>query len=310
MAQQKTMEKLKAPPNADKVIEVEEVPEERKKEEKQLWIHNMGAFVRACKRLTFREKAFNLVRIKRDKFLYNTDKKDKIWQERKGRDELKVTKINPHRVQMFSLNEVWKLVQSRLIALNIMDDPDIASEESGSDSSEVEDTVDFCNFAESRIAGLFKGKKGKEKGQKSMDQIMKRNDLILMKKIVKKVAEHENWIVSKSSDEEMKADIRALFNLNDEVNKTFKEKDEVIEGVKEVIEEKHGEFLEFKDVYFKEFMDEFANNVVQDVLKTVNQTHDEMMTKDRVEKLLKQTVKQVSEDRRQSIQNLESLLSE
>ena len=50
-----------------------------------------------------------------------------------------------------------------------MEDPDIASEDSGSDSSEVEDSVDFCTFADSRITGFFKGKKGKEKGQKSLD---------------------------------------------------------------------------------------------------------------------------------------------
>ena len=131
-----------------------------------------------------------------------------------------------------------------------------------------------------------------------------------MKKLIKKVADHENWIVSKSSDEEMKADIRTLFNLNDEVNKTFVEKDQVIEGVREVIDVKHGEFLEFKDVYFKEYMDEFSNNVVQEVLKTVNETHEEMMTKDRVEKLLKQTIKQVTEERKKSIEGLEASLTD
>jgi hypothetical protein len=38
---------------------------------------------------------------------------------------------------------------------------------------------------------LFKGKKNQDKGVKSVEQLLRRNDLHLMKKLVEKVLEHD-----------------------------------------------------------------------------------------------------------------------
>lgn len=68
-------------------------------------------------------------------------------QVRKGEDELNPLKVNPHRVQLFSINEIWKSVQQRLIELDIMKDPDLDSLASESESTDFEEGFDFVQKA-------------------------------------------------------------------------------------------------------------------------------------------------------------------
>lgn len=43
-------------------------------------------------------------------YMFELDADDRYLRERKGRAQLDWQKINPHRVQMFSINEVWRCV--------------------------------------------------------------------------------------------------------------------------------------------------------------------------------------------------------
>ncbi len=69
---------------------------------------------------------------------------------------------------MFSINEIWHCVQERLIELNVMKDPDVESFGSASDSTEFDDDFDFVKLGGERVGHLFKGKKSKEKDEKSV----------------------------------------------------------------------------------------------------------------------------------------------
>jgi hypothetical protein len=100
-------------------------------------------------------------------------------------------KINPHRVQLFSINEIWSCVSKRLIELKVMKDPEIDSADSDSDSTEMEEDFDFVAVAKERASTLFKGKKKKESNEKSVAELMRRNDLTLMRRAMDKIVEHE-----------------------------------------------------------------------------------------------------------------------
>ena len=100
-------------------------------------------------------------------------------------------KINPHRVQLFSISEIWGSVKERLIELKVMKDPDVESYGSDSDSTEMEDEFDFKARTRERVETLFNAKRGKDKNEKSIAEIMKRNDLRVVRKAFEKVVEHE-----------------------------------------------------------------------------------------------------------------------
>ena len=128
---------------------------------------------------------------KRNEFFAEMDEQDRVYQERKGNFMLNIEKINPNRVQIFSLNEIWSCVEKRLIELKVMKDPEVDSFDSDSDSTEMEDNFDFVTQAKERVDTLFKGKKKKDPNEKSVAELMKRNDLILMRKAIEKLCDHE-----------------------------------------------------------------------------------------------------------------------
>lgn len=92
--------------------------------EKVRYVEQQITFLRAKRRVTFRQKAMAILDANRKDFIYEIDKQDRIMQERTGKDMLKHTNINPHRVQMFSITEIWKFLEQRLIELEVMKDPD------------------------------------------------------------------------------------------------------------------------------------------------------------------------------------------
>ena len=79
-----------------------------------------------------------------------------------------------------------------------MKDPEVDSFDSDSDSTEMEDDFDFVAIAKERMGTLFKGKKKKEANEKSVAELMRRNDLILMRKAIDKLCEHE-FLLKRSS---------------------------------------------------------------------------------------------------------------
>ena len=59
---------------------------------------------------------------------------------------------------------------------------------------------------------MFKGKKNQEKGVKSVEQLLRRNDLHLMKKLVEKVLEHDAQIgKNKETEVELLSQLNYLY---------------------------------------------------------------------------------------------------
>ena len=75
--------------------------------EKVRYVEQQITFLRAKRRQTFRQKAIAIMNANRRDFILEIDKQDRYYQERNGKDMLKYTNINPHRVQMFSITEIW-----------------------------------------------------------------------------------------------------------------------------------------------------------------------------------------------------------
>lgn len=75
-----------------------------------------------------------------------------------------------------------------------MKDPEVDSFDSDSDSTEMEDNFDFVTQAKERVETLFKGKKKKDPNEKSVAELMRRNDVILIKRAIEKICDHEHLL--------------------------------------------------------------------------------------------------------------------
>jgi hypothetical protein len=112
-----------------------------------------------------------------------------------GLDQLDTKQMNPHRVQMYSIEEIWKAVLTRLVKLDVLRDPDDDSEGESEDSTDLEDDFDFIAKAEKRVGNLFKHKRTKKaKGLPLQDQ-MKQNDYKTVQRMLAKSIEHEKIVL-------------------------------------------------------------------------------------------------------------------
>ena len=94
---------------------------------------------------------------------------------------LDTVKHDAHRVQMFSLEEIWKNIENRLIKLNILIDPLIKAQLAAEDGDESDDLnpkkIDFEKEAAKR-SGYFLAKKhnNRDPREKPLKELMSKND--------------------------------------------------------------------------------------------------------------------------------------
>ena len=124
----------------------------------------------------------------REALNFEMDAHDRVLQERKEEVIVNPWKINPHRVQMFSINEIWTCVQQRLVELKVMKDPEADSQGEESDSTDFEEGFSFVEEGAMRVGKLFRPKAGQEKSLK--DQ-MKKNDWTLLNKLLERAVAHD-----------------------------------------------------------------------------------------------------------------------
>lgn len=130
--------------------------------------------------------------MQRRDFFYEEDKDGRIMVERRGLDQqFNALKVNPHRVQMFSINEIWRCISQRLVDLEVMKDPDEDSANSDHDSTDFEEDFDFLEAAKRRKGNLLRGKKANGSTEQGLYGIMKKNDFLLLNRMLDVIAEHE-----------------------------------------------------------------------------------------------------------------------
>lgn len=101
-----------------------------------------------------------------------------------------------------------------------MKDPDMESVGSKSDSTEYEDDFDFVEEGRKRVGHLFKAKKSKQKNQKSVAELMRKNDLKVLNRLLQKGVEHEERLEENQFRvEEMLQKLEDLFNFKGDVEK-------------------------------------------------------------------------------------------
>ena len=88
--------------------------------------------------------------------------------------------VDPHRVQVFSMHEIWKCVLARLVELKIMRDPDHDSFYSDESSEEGSKEYDFIKHANKRHGILFKPSKKLKDTDKCLADMMPTKDYTLM----------------------------------------------------------------------------------------------------------------------------------
>jgi hypothetical protein len=66
--------------------------------------------------------------------------------------------LNPHRIQIYSIEEIWKAMLERLIHLEVLRDPDENIAED-SDSDDLEDDFDYIEKVEPKIPKMFSKKR-------------------------------------------------------------------------------------------------------------------------------------------------------
>ena len=110
--------------------------------------------------------------------------------------------MDPHRIQVFSFEEIWRGVIKRLVALNIMKDPDEAAkiraadlEEVSSDEYEDGDNFNFVKMATARSGRLLAGKiEGPGGIKQSLKDSMRINDFIMLNKMLDMTNDHEQYV--------------------------------------------------------------------------------------------------------------------
>ena len=160
---------------------------------------------------TFRQRAMMMMNQARKNFFFEEDQDGRVFKENrlqrgdKGKPQFDPLKVNPHRVQMFSINEIWHCVSRRLGELGVMHDPDEKSQKCiDSDSEQLDDDFDFREAIESRIDSVFTGK---NMGQVPLTQILKPNDYKLLKRALQitatndKLCEQNDYLIQKHHKE-------------------------------------------------------------------------------------------------------------
>jgi predicted nucleotidyltransferase component of viral defense system len=93
---------------------------------------------------------------------------------------LDTNSLNPHRVQVYSIEEIWKAILARLVQLSVLRDPNEKFITEDSESTELDGEFDFVEKASKRVDKfLMKTRSRKDKGKSVGDQ-MRQNDLIVM----------------------------------------------------------------------------------------------------------------------------------
>lgn len=189
-----------------------------------------------------------------------------------------------------------------------MKDPECDSLASDSDSTEVEEDCDFVQVASERVHSLFKGKKKQDRSEKSVAELMRRNDLKLMKRVVTKVVEHEQLLKrSAILHTQFKGQIKTLQREKDHLM-TFEK--QITEDLKKLdMEQKTTEinFNKFETEFFPEYMSNYSLTVSQEVLKSVYKTQSAIVTSDMLSKIL---VEERNTNIQDNINKLEGILRE
>ena len=58
---------------------------------------------------------------------------------------LDTKQLNPHRVQIYSIEEIWKAILARLVQLDVLRDPDEEVIEEDSESSELDEEFNYID---------------------------------------------------------------------------------------------------------------------------------------------------------------------
>ena len=88
-------------------------------------------FLRVNNTGTFRQRALMMMAHARKTFYHEEDEDGRVFKEgreggptSKGKPHFDALKVNPHRVQMYSINEIWHCIARRLFELGVMQNPD------------------------------------------------------------------------------------------------------------------------------------------------------------------------------------------
>ena len=177
-----------------------------------------------------------------------------------------------------------------------MKDPDVDSFGSQSDSTEFEDDFDFVALGKERIGELFKARNNADKGEKSVAEQMRKNDLLVINKMLEKVIEHEERLP------EIKEELKGIHTQLDKVlpqvsaikaslQKDFKKLEEQVNKVNADLNGKVSTISEdlrtFRDDYFPKFILDFHERVVEEVTIKVNKTTSAVITEEMLVEALK-----------------------
>lgn len=197
-------------------------------------------------------------------------------------------------MQVFSFEEIWKGVLSRLVELRVLKDPDhISDDDASSDTSEEysnwddaeEDEFsrpmfDFVGRAKQRFGNILRGqtKQRKRNNHPTVEDQMRPNDFIIINKAILKTAEHETF-----KHNLMRKNIFHFIDLTNEHRETTEERLANLE--KEAEEFKQRE-REMKESYLPQQFEEYRVSMIKDVIDTVNSMNGGPVTEGKVLEML------------------------
>lgn len=131
------------------------------------------------------------------------------------------------------------------------------------------------------------GRKQKDSKVKGLKDLMKQNDIVLINKMLAKVVEHELKLEENRLEfERVEQRFQEVHDWQKETEEYHAKVEERFEQVKEEAEANHEKFLDFKDQEFPQYMVDYRQDMVETLIKDVNQLEGELVTMEVLEEEL------------------------
>lgn len=170
-----------------------------------------------------------------------------------------------------------------------MKDPDEQEIANDGDSTELEEDFDFVQAARDRANLLFKRKRSKDSNEKALSELMKKNDLKLINRMLQLAADNIEALDKKDEQiDEINKELRQVTSFRREFGHFLDQTKKSIEETKEKVIVSDRRFKDFKDVEFPKYMSTFKEECVVEVIQQVSNIKTRVVTVEMLAESLKE----------------------
>lgn len=194
------------------------------------------------------------------------------------------------------MNEIWKCIKDRLIQINIIRKPEEEFGEMSDASSDAEPhDLPLKELAKKRLPNLFDNRASMERHLTGVGNLMKPNDLRLVKEVIWKTAINAESIemlakTIKDTHSKLKEKMDWLVAQEDGRGDILADIREKLEDHGNKIRKTNKELRLFRDKQFPDKLDEFLSKSGAEILKNIKDVQFDLVTMDELNKILEREI--------------------